>query len=345
MEKESSMVPAVTKSENSFNLPIKLNFLNSINDQMLDLDRSLVEKLTLKSETAASLADHIFSSKSKRIRPALFFLVAKMLGYSGKHLLSMAVVAEYIHTASLLHDDVIDNSTLRRGRASANTVWGDKSAILVGDLIYARASEIMAEADNLEIVTSFAGAIRDMTDGELLQLENAFNADINESTYLEIIKMKTGVLLGAVCKVSGLLAQISHEKCQALKQFGEKLGIAFQILDDALDLQTCHKDFGKENFSDIREGRVTLPVIHILASSNKEEKDRLYPLIKEGNMDKKSLLFFMTLAEKYDVINYVKLKARAETKNAVEILETNFPPSDARENLISLTQKLLSRTV
>ena len=197
-------------------------------DDIQTLLKAIPEYIPSETVVAKKMVHHLFSNPGKMIRPALYLLCCKLVDYSGPHKIAMAAVTEFVHNASLLHDDVIDNSTLRRNKPTANSIWGDESAILFGDLIYARASEMMAETSNLKVVASFARAIRIMSETELLQLEHNFNFNIEEATYLRILYGKTAVLIGTACQCAGLLADSSAAQLHGLNEFGLKIGIDFK---------------------------------------------------------------------------------------------------------------------
>ncbi len=322
-----------------------LEALKPVLEEASSLQAALQLNLPVETKTAKDLAAHVFQNSGKQIRPALFFMSCDLFSYSGPHRLPMAVVCEYVHTASLLHDDVIDNSTLRRHKPTANSIWGDEAAVLVGDLIYARASEMMAETGQLEIVRSFASAICKMSEGELLQLESLFCLDSNEKSYLMILERKTAILIATACKTAALLAGAPAEQEHALYEFGRLVGLSFQILDDALDYLSSESLSGKPIGSDLRDGRVTLPVILLKPCLNEEERlwfIRLFegdkPSFAEEDLQKVS-----QLVQKYRTAHLALEKARALTDQAIELLNSHFSSSAARDRLETLTKTLLSR--
>ena len=231
-----------------------------IQDDLQALEKNLSDFLKTETKTAVEVSTHIFAQGGKRVRPALYFMSCRALGYKGPHYHRMAVVPEYIHAASLLHDDVIDDSTLRRGKPAARKIWGDESSVLTGDLIYARASELMAQTGNLQIVEGFARTIRKMSEGELIQLENIFNSDVSKFTYLKIIEYKTALLLAQSCQAAAFLAN-RLDLSQQFFNFGLNIGLAYQIIDDAIDMSQSGLNTGKKAFADLNEGKFTLPLI------------------------------------------------------------------------------------
>ena len=298
----------------------------------------------LKANTASGrhIIEHVLGAGGKRVRPALYFFVSKLVGYRGEHLLPMAAVCEYVHTASLLHDDVIDNSSLRRGKPTPNKIWGDESAVLVGDLIYSRASELMAETGSLEIVQLFARAIRLMSDGELLQLEHLYNPAMPEKAYFEIIDNKTSVLLAAVCQAPAILANAGQQEQMALAEFGRCVGYAFQLLDDALDYAGSDSIFGKKTLADLPEGKVTLPVILLKTHATTQEWAFVEGLIHNEEISTDAMLKVLDLVNKYDTAGKTLEAAANWTDRALAALEI-FPKSQNRSDLEILARRLLMR--
>lgn len=307
---------------------------------------SLAPHLTtlLKAKTASGrhIIDHILGAGGKRVRPGLYFFASKLVGYTGEHLLPMAAVCEYVHTASLLHDDVIDNSSLRRGKPTPNKIWGDESAVLVGDLIYSRASELMADTGSLDIVKLFARAIRLMSDGELLQLEHLYNPSMPESAYYEIIENKTAVLLSAACKAPAVLAGSGLQAETDLSEFGRCVGFAFQLLDDALDYASSDQIFGKKTLADLPEGKVTLPVILLKQFATSQELAFVETLINSEAISHESMLKVLELVNKYDTSGKTLEQASQWTDRALQSL-SNFPASQNRADLETLARRLLMR--
>lgn len=307
---------------------------------------SLAPHLTtlLKAKTASGrhIIDHILGAGGKRVRPGLYFFASKLVGYAGEHLLPMAAVCEYVHTASLLHDDVIDNSSLRRGKPTPNKIWGDESAVLVGDLIYSRASELMADTGSLDIVKLFARAIRLMSDGELLQLEHLYNPSMPESAYYEIIENKTAVLLSAACKAPAVLAHSGPQAETDLSEFGRCVGFAFQLLDDALDYASSDQIFGKKTLADLPEGKVTLPVILLKQFATSQELAFVETLINSEAISHESMLKVLELVNKYDTAGKTLEQASQWTDRALQAL-SNFPASQNRADLETLARRLLMR--
>lgn len=301
--------------------------------------KSLLEANTV---SARHIIDHVFEGGGKRIRPALYFFASRLVQYEGNHLLQIAAVCEYVHTASLLHDDVIDNSTLRRCKPTPNSIWGDEAAVLVGDLIYSRASELMADTGSLEIVSMFARAIRLMSDGELLQLEHLYNPFMPESAYYKIIEHKTAVLLAAACRAPAVLAAAPKAACDALSEFGRCVGYAFQLLDDALDYAGSEMMFGKKTLSDLPEGKVTLPIILLKSLATTEELAFIESLIHSEDISAQSMVKVLDLVNKYDTAGKTLEEASKWTDKALQAI-SYFPESGARRDMETLARRLLMR--
>lgn len=306
------------------------------------LQECIISYIPAQTETTAGVLHHIFSSGGKRIRPALYFFCCRMLGYRGDHLFPIAAVCEYIHTASLLHDDVVDNSSLRRNKPTANTIWGDQASVLVGDLIYSRASEMMAATGSLDIVTTFARAIRLMSEGELIQLEEVFSLPISVDRYFQILDKKTAVLIGASCKAAGILAKADSTQLNALETFGSSLGIAFQLVDDALDYLGSRELFGKPTLSDLREGKVTLPVILLRELASKQEITVLERILSKSEIESRDVEMVAGMVEEYNTANLTIDRAARYTDRAISALE-KFPSSSERDDLENIAKCLVWR--
>lgn len=313
-----------------------------VSELLKDLTPHLKSLLKANTTSGKHIIDHVLSGSGKRIRPALYFFSSRLVDYTGDHLMPIAAVCEFVHTASLLHDDVIDNSTLRRGKPTPNSIWGDESAVLVGDLIYSRASELMAETGSLEIVTMFAKAIRLMSDGELLQLEHLYNPMMPEDAYYKIIEHKTAVLLAAACRAPAVLADGPLEARDALSEFGRCVGYAFQLLDDALDYAGTETMFGKKTLSDLPEGKVTLPIIMLKKLAKPDEWAHVEALIHSEEITASGMVKVLELVNEYDTAGKTLEEASKWTDRALEALRY-FPQSAARKDMETLARRLLMR--
>ena len=317
-------------------------FLNWLQDDLNSVNKLILENLTSSSSLILDLSNHIINSGGKRIRPLLTLAVAKLCGYAGSRHLILASVIEYIHTATLLHDDVVDNSRKRRGKKTANFVWGNKSSILVGDFLLSKAFRILISDGSIKCIGIISKASEKISLGEVKQLMSIKKLEISESEYLEIISSKTAELFSAACQISAEISEISIEMKNSLKDFGKFLGISFQIIDDTLDYFSENNLFGKEVGNDLFEGKMTLPLILLYKRSNNKEKKLLKHIInkeKLNHSDFKDIIFSMN---KYGIKNDCLNKARHFSLMAKDSLGL-FPDSSEKQKIINLIDHLLSR--
>jgi octaprenyl-diphosphate synthase len=244
------------------------------------VERAMREQLGSASGVVPGLGDHVLGSGGKRIRPALLLLCSELCGYTGPRQVQVAAAVELLHTATLLHDDVVDFSELRRGRPSANAIWGNRRAVLAGDFFYARASSMIVEDGDLDILCIFADTIRAMAEGELLQLERSFDPTVTEAHYFAVIERKSAVLLAAACEAGSILGGVTRGERRSLRQFGRELGIAFQLRDDALDYEAGEAALGKPPHADLREGKLTLPLVLALKRCSAAEREAVARALK-----------------------------------------------------------------
>jgi octaprenyl-diphosphate synthase len=259
---------------------------NLTRDDMAQVNEILTHRLSSDVALINQISSYIISSGGKRLRPLLLILVAKALGYKGDDAHLMAVVIELIHTATLLHDDVVDNSHTRRGKDTANEAWGNEAAVLTGDFLYSRAFEMMVEPNNMDIMQILAHATNKIAEGEVLQLLNVGDVNITEDEYFATIEKKTAVLFAAATHIAGVLADNKHLK--ELIKFGTQLGNAFQIIDDILDYQSNATTMGKDVGDDLAEGKLTLPLIYAMNNTTVENKDFIIDTLngqKRENID------------------------------------------------------------
>ena len=316
--------------------------LAPVANDLARLNTSILSFIPVESDTSLKITQHVFGSGGKRIRPGLFYMSARLAGYSGKDLDPMAAVAEFVHTASLLHDDVVDNSSVRRNKPTANSIWGDESSVLVGDLIYARASEMMAATGSLEIVSRYARAIRLMSEGELLQLEALHNPDLSEAAYFRIVECKTATLIATACRSAGILAGLGERQCDGLEQFGRQVGLAFQLLDDALDYAGADPQFGKSHGKDLAEGKVTLPLILLRTSLPAAEWAKVAAIIRAESRTEAEINWVTSLVQEHGALDEVMAQAHAATEAAAAALAP-FPQSESRDHMCDLGARLAAR--
>ncbi|MDU9005809.1 polyprenyl synthetase family protein [Sedimentitalea todarodis] len=285
---------------------------------------------------------HLVEAGGKRLRPMLTLAAARMCGYDGPYHIHLAATVEFIHTATLLHDDVVDESGQRRGRPTANLLWDNKSSVLVGDYLFARSFQLMVETGSLRVLDILANAAATIAEGEVLQLTAAQNLATDEEIYLKIVRGKTAALFSAATEVGGVIAGAPAEQIQALYDYGDALGIAFQIADDLLDYQGDSAATGKNVGDDFRERKLTLPVIKSVARATPEERAFWVRTIEKGQQSEGDLDTALSLMAKYDTLEETRADAVAWTDKARAAL-TRLPDHPIRRMLDDLSDYVVSR--
>ena len=247
---------------------LKQKILSIVEDDLADIEDALKQNLNPYLDIVSKTASHILFSGGKRLRPLLMVLSARICGYKGNYDKTFSTIFEYLHTATLLHDDLVDEAAIRRGKPVANAIWGNSIAVLVGDFLFARSLSIAAETGITKVIKILAETAEAVSQGEIHQLIRKGSLDVSEAEYMQIIRNKTAVLFQGVCHVSSLLADAPKDKEIALSEYGLNFGIAFQMADDLLDYTSDTSILGKEVGADLREGKLTLPVIHYLQNAN-----------------------------------------------------------------------------
>jgi octaprenyl-diphosphate synthase len=278
----------------------------------------------------------------KRLRPLLTLASAKLCGYEGARQVQLAACVEFIHTATLLHDDVVDESVLRRGYASANAVFGNKASVLVGDFLFARAFQLMVEDGSLEVLRILSAAAATIAEGEVLQLTTQNDLATTEQKYFDVIRGKTAALFAAACEVGGVIANQPAAQCAALAQFGLDLGMAFQLVDDALDYSADEAELGKTVGDDFREGKLTYPVLLAIADADADELEFWTRAIGAGEQTGTDLGTALTLMKKHDTTSRSLLRAGAFIESACAALDV-FPASPIREALTDVARYTAAR--
>lgn len=316
--------------------------LKLIETDLSKLERSIEELVTTRVSFITNIIHHIIKSGGKRVRPILVMLTSRLCGYDGERHIPYAAIVEFIHTATLLHDDVVDNAVTRRGSSSANTIWGNEASVLVGDFLYAKSFELMAEEGNQEITRIMAVTTKALSEGEILELIKTSDIDTTEEEYYEIIGNKTAVLFAVACEIGAILSGISSNKRDALRDFGYNLGMAFQLQDDVLDYTSHDKILGKQVGTDLKEGKVTLPLIHMLRQVKENEKKSVERILDKSNVTVKDFEKIRNLIDKYGGIAYTMDTTRRFTEKAKKGLDV-FGASPYKDALLSLTYYMLSR--
>jgi octaprenyl-diphosphate synthase len=317
-------------------------FSKWLHDDLNSVNAIILENLKNDSSLIAELSNYIIGAGGKRIRPLLTLAMAKLCGYSGKRHLNLAAVIEFIHTATLLHDDVVDNSNKRRGKKTANYIWGNKSSILVGDFLLSKAFRILVDDGSLKCIDIISKVSEKISFGEVKQLVSIGNLSLSEPEYLDIINCKTAKLFSAACQLSGEISEISEGKKKALSDFGTYLGISYQIIDDTLDYFSNEKSSGKEIGNDFKEHKMTLPLILTFKRSNNKEKNYLDFLIKKKKINKDDLSWIVEKMTKYDVEKDCLQKAKhfsLMAKDSIGLFNLNYD----KEKILRLVDFLVHR--
>ncbi|MEM5536722.1 octaprenyl diphosphate synthase [Neptuniibacter pectenicola] len=286
------------------------------------------------------IGHYIVESGGKRIRPLLVLLAANVAGYKGKEHISLAAIIEFIHTATLLHDDVVDNSDLRRGKDTANAKWGNAPSVLVGDFLYSRAFQIMVEIGSMEIMSVISNATNVIAEGEVLQLLNTKNPDTTEDAYMQVILGKTAMLFEAATEAGAILANSSASEREALRLYGLHLGTAFQLIDDVMDYLSTAEEMGKNVGDDLAEGKATLPLIHAMRAGTEEQRLLVRQAIRKGGLD--DLQPIMDIVKETGAIEYTQQKAQTEADSAIAAL-TALPDNSFKDTLIQIANIAVKR--
>jgi len=305
-----------------------------MSEDMAAVDALIRRRLYSQVPLIGELSEYLISSGGKRLRPLLLLLTARAFGYSGLHHFSLAAVVEFIHTATLLHDDVVDGSDLRRGRKTANHLWGNEASVLVGDFLYSRSFQMMVETGSLRVMEILADATNTIAEGEVMQLVHCHDPDTTEARYLEVIRCKTAKLFEASAQLGAVLSGCDLKEEQAMARYGVHLGAAFQLIDDVLDYSSSSEEMGKNVGDDLEEGKPTLPLIYTLARGTPEQAEIVRESILTGGRD--HLPIVLKAIEASGAIEYTIKVAEAEAKKALNSLPPfpDNPYCDALKGLV-----------
>ena len=302
---------------------------------MREMDAVIVQRLKSEVPLVSQVSHYIVAAGGKRLRPALLLLMCGALGYRGEQRHNLAAVVEFIHTATLLHDDVVDDSTLRRGRATANEAFGNPASVLVGDFLYSRAFQMMVDAGDIRIMQTLAEATNVIAEGEVLQLMNMHDATLSEEGYLRVIRSKTAKLFEASARLAALLAQSTAAVEKSCADYGQALGTAFQVIDDVLDYDGDASEMGKNLGDDLREGKATLPLIIAMQRGTELERATIRQAIETGGTEQMAQI--VAIVQRSGALQATRDAAAAEAQralNALQFLPQN-PYSDALQQLAS----------
>ncbi len=310
-------------------------------DDMVAVNQLIEKRLQSEVVLVNQISRYIIHSGGKRLRPVLVLLSARAFGYAGGQHFNLAAIVEFIHTATLLHDDVVDASDRRRGRETANALWGNEAAVLVGDFLYSRAFQMMVDTRRMRVMEILAHATNVIAEGEVLQLLNCNDPDTTEQRYLDVIHCKTAKLFEAAAQLGAVLCNATPEQEQAMARYGMHLGTAFQLVDDVLDYSASSETMGKNVGDDLAEGKPTLPLIHAMRWGTKVQSTLIRKAIETGGRD--NITEVMAAIESTDAIAYTACKAREEADLAIAQLQ-NIPASHYADALKTLADFSVNRT-
>ncbi len=321
---------------------LKQAILTAVAEDIDEIEKALGDNLTPYLDKVREIAGHILFSGGKRIRPLLMILSARLCGYQKNDAATFAILFEYLHTATLLHDDLVDYASVRRGKPVANTIWGNASAVLTGDFLLARASSLAVKTEKMEILEILARITEDMSQGELHQLAKKGDPELSEAEYLQIIRNKTAVLMQGACLSGAILADASPAEKQAMSDYGINLGMAFQMADDLLDYVSDSEQLGKAVGADLREGKFTLPLIASLARADERDAGQIKEMMNKREFSTEAFQALNRLLDKYGGIDYTRTCAAAYVARAKAALSM-FKPSTAGDILAMLADYTLAR--
>ena len=306
------------------------------------IDQEVEKALTSRVSLIEEIGGHTLLGGGKRLRPLFFILSCELCGFHDEILYRLSTIFEYIHTASLLHDDVLDNANIRRKKPSANHLWGNHAAVLEGDFLYSKSFCVAVEAGNVSFLKLITNTTTQMAEGQILELLHTNDWNMNRDMYLDIINAKTAVLISAACAAGGILSSADPKEIEALQKFGHLVGMAFQIMDDLLDYTSDQAVFGKPVGKDIREGKITLPLIYALEGMSDEEKKLIQELFEQREPSNEEYQDLIDLVRRNGVLQKVQTDAQKYVDEAALCLD-GFPDSPARENFLELNRFIIER--
>jgi octaprenyl-diphosphate synthase len=317
------------------------NIISTIAADMDAVNGVIRQRLHSEVALVNQIAEYIISAGGKRIRPVLVLLVANAYRYEGAAHHELAAVVEFIHTATLLHDDVVDESSLRRGRATANALFGNAASVLVGDFLYSRSFQMMVSLDNMRVMQILSDATNVIAEGEVLQLLNMHDPDVSEEAYLAVIRSKTAKLFEAAAELGALVAGASNEQIAAAGEYGRSLGTAFQLIDDVLDYAGDASEIGKNVGDDLREGKPTLPLIYLMEHGSEEQRQLVRSCIETG--DEQHFDAVLAAITASGALDYTRRAADVQADRATAAL-ANMPEGRHKESLLQLARFAVDRT-
>ncbi len=318
-----------------------LPFHQVVADDFEAVNRRIIEQLHSDVELVENIGHYLIEAGGKRLRPLMVLLTCRALDYKGRDNLDLAAIIEFIHTATLLHDDVVDTSERRRGRITANAHWGNAPAVLVGDFLYSRAFQMMVAIGSMDIMSVLSETTNRIAEGEVQQLVNAKDPAVTESKYFSVIDKKTAILFASACEVAAILSGADDNQRQALRAYGHHVGMAFQLVDDALDYQGNAETLGKNVGDDLAEGKPTLPLIHAMQTGSEPQRQLVADAIRAGDTSK--LPEILTIVDETGAMGYTLERARAQVSSALTQLAT-LPDNSYTQAMAEVAEFALART-
>lgn len=320
-----------------------LPFHQAVEKDFERVNQLIIDKLYSEVELVENIGHYLIEAGGKRLRPLLVLLTANLLGYptQGSRHIDLAAIIEFIHSATLLHDDVVDMSNLRRGRLTANAQWGNAPSVLVGDFLYSRAFQMMVSIESMAIMEILSNTTNTISEGEVQQLVNAKDPDVSEDNYLKVIYKKTGALFEAACETAAVLSEANATQISALKSYGYYLGLAFQLVDDALDYQGSAEELGKNVGDDLAEGKPTLPLIYAMRHGTDSQRQIVRSAIEQGSADR--LDDIVEIVSQTGALEYTIASARKNAQLAIEQLN-GLEDNRYRQAMVQLAEFSVKRT-
>jgi len=317
------------------------NFLGQVRDCLEGIDEELKRNLSFRVSLLEDIGHYAILGQGKRFRPLLFVLSARLCGYQGDDVFRLSTIFEYIHASSLIHDDVLDHAELRRKKASVNRVWGNRTAVLSGDFFFSKALSIAIGSNNLEFLDALIEAGTRMVQGQILELLHTYDWELTRDKYLEIITGKTATLISAACACGAIISGADDRAVDHLRQFGLNAGIAFQLIDDLLDYTSCEETLGKPVGNDLKEGKITLPLIYTLSLLGKAERERLEGSFKNHRAEE-DYGRLIELVRENGAVERIQAEAKAYVDRAAGCLDI-FPSSSSKKMLLKLNRYIIER--
>jgi octaprenyl-diphosphate synthase len=321
---------------------LKLKILFKVKADLEEIETALAQNLNPYLDLVSETARHILFSGGKRLRPLLMVLSARLCGYTGNRDKFYSTIFEYLHAATLLHDDLVDGASIRRGKPAAHSIFGNSTAVLVGDFLLARGLSIAAKTQKIKVIEIISGITENMSQGEIHQLLKKERFDLTENEYMEIIHRKTAVLIQGACHVGALLADAPLDRENALAEFGRCVGMAFQMADDLLDYTSDTTVLGKTVGADLREGKLTLPVIYAIENASAESRRKIKQIIRNRDFSTEEFQNLIDMLKRYGGIDYTRKQAAEFIEKAKKAIRI-FEPTQTRETLMDIADYALKR--